>query len=429
MLRSLQLRSLRSVAEASGLRGIATSAASKSAWFTDVPQAPTDPILGITEAFQKSQDPNKMNLGVGAYRDDQGKPVVLDVVREAEKQIAGEHYMEYLPIGGNKQFVDRAVALALGDDNPAIADGRVAALQSLSGTGACRVMAEFMARFMPGAKIHISDPTWANHHNIFRDAGVERTLYKYYKPETRGLDFEGMIADLQKANEGDVILLHACAHNPTGVDPTADQWQQISDVIKEKRLFPFFDSAYQGFATGDCERDARAPRMFLEQGHNIGLSQSFAKNMGLYGQRIGTVSIVADDKAQAKKVESQLKLIARAMYSNPPMMGAHLVSNILGDPKLKQRWFVEVKGMADRIIDMRQSLRSNIEKLNSPLPWKHITEQIGMFAYTGLTGEQVDKLAQEHHIYMTRNGRISMAGVNSGNVERLSAAIHKVTTA
>lgn len=370
-----------------------------------------------------------MNLGVGAYRDDKGQPVVLDVVREAEKQIAGEHFMEYLPIGGNKQFVDRAIALALGDDNAVIKDGRVAAIQSLSGTGACRIMAEFMSRYMQGSTIHISDPTWANHHNIFRDAGVERKLYRYYEPKSRGLDFEGLTADLQAAKEGDVVLLHACAHNPTGVDPTADQWKQISDVMMKKRLFPFFDSAYQGFATGDCEGDARAPRMFLEEGHNIGLSQSFAKNMGLYGQRIGTLSIVADDKEQAKKVESQMKLIARAMYSNPPMMGAHIVSNILGDPSMKKRWYAEVKGMADRIITMRELLQSNIEKLNNPLPWKHITEQIGMFAYTGLTGEQVDKLAQEHHIYMTRNGRISMAGVNSGNVERLAAAINRVTTA
>lgn len=370
-----------------------------------------------------------MNLGVGAYRDNDGKPVVLDVVREAEKRIAGEKVMEYLPIAGYKPFVDSAVALALGDDNPAIKEGRVSAVQSLSGTGACRLMAEFAARFMPGATVHISDPTWSNHHNIFRDAGVERKLYKYYKAETRGLDFEGMVADLQAAKEGDIVLLHACAHNPTGVDPTAEQWQQISDVIKEKRLFPFFDSAYQGFATGDCERDARAPRLFLEQGHNIALSQSFAKNMGLYGQRIGTLSVVTSDKDEQKRVESQLKQIARAMYSNPPLQGAHLVHTILGDQDLKQRWFVEVKGMADRIISMRSALRENLEKLDSPLPWKHITEQIGMFAYTGMTGEHVDKLAQEHHIYMTRNGRISMAGINTHNVERLAAAMHKVTTA
>jgi aspartate aminotransferase len=389
--------------------------------------APTDPILGITEAFNASKDPNKMNLGVGAYRDDKGKPVVLDVVREAEAKIAGERYMEYLPIAGYKPFINSAVQLALGDDNAAITEGRVAAIQSLSGTGACRIMAEFMHRFMPGSKILISDPTWANHHNIFRDAGVERELYRYYKAETCGLDFEGMIADLEGAPAGTVVLLHACAHNPTGVDPTAEQWEQISDVIKQKKLFPFFDSAYQGFATGDCERDARAPRMFLEQGHAIGLSQSFAKNMGLYGQRIGTFSLTTADPAEAKTVESQMKLIARAMYSNPPQAGAHLVAEILGDSTLKQRWYKEVGGMATRIIDMRKLLRENIEKSGSSRSWQHITDQIGMFAYTGLTGEQVDTLAEKSHIFMTRNGRISMAGVNSGNVERLAAAIAEVT--
>eukprot|EP00891_Asterochloris_glomerata_P005255 jgi/Astpho2/5255/Aster-04825 len=393
-----------------------------------------DPILGVTEAFLADKNPEKINLGVGAYRDDNGKPVVLNCVREAERRVCGHNFMEYLPMGGLKDFNQVSIKLAYGDNSPAIAEGRVAAVQSLSGTGSCRLMAEFMKRYKPGAKIWITSPTWSNHHNIFRDAGVERKEYRYYKDETRGLDLDGLLEDLKGANSGDVVLLHACAHNPTGVDPTPEQWKQISQVMKDKQLYPFFDMAYQGFASGDCERDGQAIRIFQDDGHEMACSQSYAKNMGLYGQRIGCFSLIAADQKEAQAAESQVKCrlqkIARAIYSNPPLHGALLVSTILNDEKLKQQWYkasAEVKGMAGRIIDMRTLLREKLEGLGSKMPWKHITDQIGMFAYSGMTGEQVDKLADDFSIYMTRNGRISMAGVNSHNVERLAKAMHEVT--
>jgi len=390
-------------------------------------EAPKDPILGISDAFKADPDPIKMNLGVGAYRDDNGKPVVLDCVREAERRIMGNHNMEYLPIGGFADFCDHSVKLAYGMDAACIAEGRVASVQSLSGTGSCRLMADFMHRFKPEAKIYIPVPTWSNHHNIFADANVQEVKYRYYKPETRGLDFEGFMQDIKDAPKGSFFMLHACAHNPTGVDPTREQWQEISSVMKEKGHFPFFDMAYQGFASGDAVKDAQAIGIFLKDGHELGCSQSYAKNMGLYGQRTGVFSIVTNNKHHTSPVASQMRMIARPMYSNPPLHGALIVSTVLGTPELKTQWYGEVKGMADRIISMRSKLRTALEATGSTLPWNHVTEQIGMFCFSGMTGEMVDKLAQDYHIYMTRNGRISMAGVTSGTVDRLAMAMHAVT--
>ncbi|CAL5220048.1 g1997 [Coccomyxa viridis] len=418
---------LRRGACSSHASAFSTSAVAQSL-FNDVPVAAKDPILGITEAFLADQNPEKMNLGVGAYRDDDCKPVVLNVVREAESRVAGSNFMEYLPMGGMKAFTDLSVQLAFGEDAKPIQEGRVAAVQSLSGTGSCRLMADFMHRFLPESRIWIPKPTWANHHNIWRDAQVQQEQYRYYKAETRGLDQEGLLEDLSKGKAGDVVLLHACAHNPTGVDPTPEQWKEISKLMKDKQLFPFFDMAYQGFASGDCTRDAQAIRVFLEDGHLMGCSQSYAKNMGLYGQRIGCFSIIAETPEEAKAVESQMKNIARPMYSNPPLHGALLVKEILGNSDLKEQWYEEVKGMAERIISMRTLLRQNLEDLNSTMPWNHVTEQIGMFCFSGISPEQVDSLAKDHSIYMTRNGRISMAGVTSKNVSRLAEALHKVTS-
>lgn len=398
-----------------------------SSWFRSIEQAPKDPILGVTEAFLADQSPNKVNVGVGAYRDDNGKPVVLECVREAERRIAGRQFMEYLPIGGSIKMVEESLKLAYGENSEFIKDKRIAAVQALSGTGACRLFAAFQQRYYPNTQIYISVPTWANHHNIWRDAGVPMQTFRYYYPETRGLDFSGLMDDIKNAPDGSFFLLHACAHNPTGVDPSEEQWREISSLIKVKGHFPFFDMAYQGFASGDPARDAKAIRIFLEDGHLIGLAQSYAKNMGLYGQRVGCLSLLCEDEKQAVAVKSQLQRIARPMYSNPPLHGALIVSTVLGDLELKKLWLKEVKIMADRIIGMRATLRENLEKLGSPLPWQHITNQIGMFCYSGMTPEQVDRLTNEFHIYMTRNGRISMAGLNTGNVGYVSEAIHEVT--
>lgn len=263
---------------ARGARAAATAAANGArAFWAGVPMAPVDPILGVTEAFKADTNPLKMNVGVGAYRDDDGKPVVLDCVRTAEKKVAGNFNMEYLPIVGDREFVNEALKVAYGDDAACLKDGRTAAIQSLSGTGSCRLIAEFMQRFAPGAKIYIPTPTWSNHHNIWRDAGVEEVKFRYYDPATRGLDFAGMMEDVHAAPKGSFFLLHACAHNPTGVDPSAEQWAELSALMKEKELFPIFDSAYQGFASGDFVRDGAAVTKFLEDGHKLALSQSFAK--------------------------------------------------------------------------------------------------------------------------------------------------------
>ncbi|KAK8710066.1 hypothetical protein V6N13_145408 [Hibiscus sabdariffa] len=398
-----------------------------SSWWRSVQPAPKDPILGVTEAFLADPDPDKINVGVGAYRDDNGKPVVLECVREAERRIAGNLNMEYLPMGGSVNMVEETLKLAYGENSELIKDRRIAAVQALSGTGACRLLADFQKRFCPESQIYIPVPTWSNHHSIWRDAQVPQKTYHYYHPESKGLDFAAMIDDIKNAPNGSFFLLHACAHNPTGVDPTEEQWREISHHIKVKGHFPFFDMAYQGFASGDPERDAKSIRIFLEDGHHIGIAQSYAKNMGLYGQRVGCLSVLCEDEKQAVAVKSQLQQLARPMYSNPPVHGALIVSMILGDPDLKKLWLKEVKVMADRIIGMRTALRGNLEKLGSPLSWQHITNQIGMFCYSGMTPEQVDRLTNEFHIYMTRNGRISMAGVTTGNVEYLANAIHQVT--
>lgn len=287
----------------------AAASGSRASWFGAVEMAPRDPILGITEKFLADKSPDKINLGVGAYRDDEGRPVVLDCVREAERRVAGKEFMEYLPIGGLRAFVDQSVRLAFGD---AVADsGTVAAVQSLSGTGSCRLMAEFQRRFMPGTKALIPASTWPNHYNIWRDAGVPHDTYRYLDssaPAPR-LDFDGLVEDLRAAPDGSLVLLHAVAHNPSGCDPTEEQWRRLSKEIAAKRHFPFFDCAYQGFASGDCDRDAAALRMFVADGHAVGLAQSYAKNMGLYGQRIGAFAIVCASKDEAARVESQMKVL------------------------------------------------------------------------------------------------------------------------
>ncbi|CAK4679299.1 unnamed protein product [Aphanomyces euteiches] len=390
---------------------------------------PADPILGLTEKFNKDTDPRKVSLGVGAYRDDNGKPYVLPSVREAEERLLkANKNKEYSGIGGTKDFVDLSLKFAYGDDSQALKDGRVVGVQTISGTGGCRLAGEFFSRFLgKGTSIYLPNPTWGNHIPIMKDAGLEVKRYAYFEPASRGLDFSGLLSDLKGAPSKSVFLLHACAHNPTGVDPSPEQWKEISAVMKEKEHVVFFDCAYQGFASGDADRDAAALRQFVEDGHNVVLSQSYAKNFGLYGERVGALSIVCKDAEEAARCESQLKILIRPMYSNPPIHGALLVSTILGDAALKRQWYEECKGMADRIISMRQLLKENIAKVDgSTNEWNHITDQIGMFCYTGLTEPQVERMITKHHIYLTKDGRISMAGVTSKNVEYIAKSIAEV---
>eukprot|EP00172_Hildenbrandia_rubra_P003917 Plantae.Rhodophyta-Hildenbrandia_rubra.ctg6954.p1 GENE.Plantae.Rhodophyta-Hildenbrandia_rubra.ctg6954~~Plantae.Rhodophyta-Hildenbrandia_rubra.ctg6954.p1 ORF type:complete len:483 (+),score=93.77 Plantae.Rhodophyta-Hildenbrandia_rubra.ctg6954:136-1449(+) len=398
--------------------------------FAHVPQGPEDAILGVTIAYKADPSPLKINLGVGAYRDDNNKPFVLSAVREAERRALDRGMdMEYLPIGGLGSFVEKAVRLGYGEENEYIKNGWYVGFQAIGGTGACRMGAEFLKRFYNQGrfKVLMPDPTWANHPKIFKNGGCEVGVYKYYDKESKSLDFDGMVGSLKGEEDGSVVLLHACAHNPTGVDPNMEQWKEISDVMKEKKMLPFFDLAYQGFTSGDLDKDAAALRLFVDDGHKVVLAQSFAKNFGLYGHRVACVSMLTDSEQEAKALESQLKIIARPLYSNPPLHGARIIDEILSDKELEASWRKEMKIMAERIISMRQKLKEDLVDVGSTLNWDHIVNQHGMFCFSGLTKEQVDKLKNEHSVYLTGNGRISMAGVTSKNVYYLANAIHEVT--
>ncbi|KAK9490366.1 pyridoxal phosphate-dependent transferase [Lipomyces doorenjongii] len=411
----------RSAGSISGLRAI-------SAW-SKVPLGPPDAILGITEAYKADKFDAKINLGVGAYRDDAGQPYVLPSVKEAELRLITQLLdKEYAGITGVPTFTKLAAQLAYSPSSPALQEDRVVITQSISGTGALRIGGEFLARWYPyGKTIYVPTPTWANHGAVFRDSGLEVKSYRYYDKATISLDLDGMLEDIEAAPLNSIILLHACAHNPTGVDPTPEQWRKISEIVKKRDHFVFFDMAYQGFASGDADRDAYALRYFVEQGHQLVLSQSFAKNMGLYGERVGAFSMVVDSAEEKKRVDSQLKIIVRPLYSNPPIHGARIAAEVLSDVGLYKQWLVEVKVMAERIIKMRHLLKQHLQELGSTRDWSHITSQIGMFCFTGLTPEQVDTLRTEYSVYMTRDGRISVAGITTKNVKRLAESIHAVT--
>lgn len=398
--------------------------------FQHLQQAPDDPILGVTIAYNRDQSPVKLNLGVGAYRTEEGKPYVLRVVREAERRLVndGSQNKEYLSITGIPAFNKLSAKLIFGENSPAISERRVCTAQCLSGTGSLRVGAEFLAMHYAQKTIYIPTPTWGNHTKVFGLGGLQVKNYRYYDPKTRGLDYEGMLQDLKLAPEGVVVLLHACAHNPTGVDPTREQWEGIRQVIRSKNMLPFFDSAYQGFASGNLDADAHAVRLFVADGGECLVAQSFAKNMGMYGERVGALSIVCCSEAVATRTDSQLKLVIRPMYSNPPIHGASIVATILGDRNLYTEWTVELKGMADRIIKMRHSLYEALKTRGTPGTWDHIIKQIGMFTFTGLNKEQVTFLTREFHVYMTSDGRISMAGLSSKTVPHLADAIHAAVT-
>ena len=341
---------------------------------------------------------------------------------------------EYLPIAGLASLTSRASELLLGKSAPAISEKRVTSVQTISGTGAVHLGALFLAKFYKtnGASrtVYLSNPTWANHHQIFSNVGLPLATYPYFHKGTKGLDFDGMKGALADAPEGSIILLHACAHNPTGVDPTPEQWREIAGIMKAKKHFPFFDTAYQGFASGDLDRDAGAIRLFIDEGFELVIAQSFAKNFGLYGERAGCFHFVASPSSDAAsittRVASQLAILQRSEISNPPIYGARIASIVLNDDALFAEWQENLRTMSGRIITMRKALRSKLEELGTPGQWNHITDQIGMFSFTGLNETQVLKLRSDAHIYMTKNGRISMAGLNTRNVDYVAKAVDKV---
>ncbi|KAK7447844.1 aminotransferase class I and II [Colletotrichum acutatum] len=398
-----------------------------------VPQAPEDPLFGLMAAYRADQSKDKVDLGIGAYRDDNAKPWVLPVVKKADEILRNDPELnhEYAPIAGILQFTGKANELMLGADSPAIREKRTSSVQTISGTGAVHLGALFLAKFYKGNRtVYISNPTWANHNQIFGNVGLPIAQYPYFSKETKGLDFEGLKSTLSSAPERSIVLLHACAHNPTGVDPTQEQWKEIAALMRQKNHFPFFDCAYQGFASGNLAQDAWAVRYFIEQGFELLIAQSFAKNFGLYGERAGCFHFVtapASDAAETtKRIASQLAILQRSEISNPPLYGARVAATVLNDPALFAEWEDNLRTMSGRIIEMRKVLRAKLEELGTPGTWNHITDQIGMFSFTGLSETQVLKLREDAHVYMTKNGRISMAGLNTRNVEYFAKAVDKV---
>jgi aromatic-amino-acid transaminase len=394
--------------------------------FGAVDLAPRDPILGVTEAFVADTNPAKVNLGVGVYVDDAGKVPVLECVRQAENTIAGQHApRSYLPIDGIPAYDKAARAMVLGVDSAAIAEGRAVTVQSLGGTGALKVGADFLKRFAPGVGVWISDPSWENHRALFEQAGFPVSTYPYYRASTRDLDFAGMTATLEKLAPGSIVVLHACCHNPTGVDPTPGQWTRILEVVRARGLTPFLDFAYQGFGDG-IDADAAVVRQFAATPGPLLVSSSFSKSFSLYGERVGAVTIVTDSKDAAERVLSQLKRVVRANYSNPPTFGARVVSTILDTPELRARWERELAGMRDRIKAMRVAL---VERLSAAKPgrdFSYMVSQRGMFSYSGLSKEAVESLRKDHSIYALDTGRICVAALNSGNIDRVAGAIARV---
>jgi aspartate aminotransferase len=403
-----------------------SSASASSSYLSEIPMGAPDAILGIAENFKACTSENKVNVCIGAYRDENGKPWILPSVREAEKKMIDDssETKEYASIAGDANFVNLAIKFAYGQD---VNMDNVAAVQSLSGTGACRIGGAFLSKFAPTNKIYIPDPTWGNHLAIFEEAGLDVQRYRYYNRATNGLDLSGMIEDINNAPDGSIILLHACAHNPTGCDPSKEEWKVLSDLCKKKGLIVFFDSAYQGFASGDAEADGFALRMFVEEGHTVMLAQSFAKNFGLYGERCGTLSFVTNNQEEKDRVMSQVKRIIRPMYSSPPIHGSSIVRTVLSDEELTKQYYEECQFMATRIGSMRTLLVEQLKEAGSTHNWSHITSQIGMFAYTGMSSDMCDRLTSEFFIFLTRDGRISLAGLNDKNVAYVAKAIHAVT--
>jgi len=400
-----------------------------SSLWSHVEQGPPDAIIGINEAFARDTHSLKMNLGPGAYRDDNGQPYVLRCIQEAEERLLHQKLdKEYFLTAGNETFTKNSARLAFGNESEHVSGDLHATIQGISGTGTLRVGAAFLQKFYPNASVaYLPSPSWANHAQIFNHAGIGVGYYRYYDKSTLGFDFNGCLEDLNNLPERSLVLLHACAHNPTGVDPTREEWREISAIMKKKNHLPFFDMAYQGFASGDLTNDAYALRLFVEDGHLPVLSQSYSKNMGLYGERVGAFTVLCSSKQEARAVESQLKILIRPMYSSPPIHGARLANAVLADESLYTQWLVEIKFMANRILCMRRQLKLDLEAAGSLRDWSHITKQIGMFCYSGLTAEQVDRLAKEYSIYLTRDGRISIVGITSKNVDYLAKAMHEIT--
>ncbi|WP_136415272.1 amino acid aminotransferase [Herbaspirillum sp. ST 5-3] len=394
--------------------------------FSAIDMAPRDPILGITEAFNADKNPNKVNLGVGVYYDDNGKVPLLECVRKAEAQLMEKATPRtYLPIEGLAAYDKAVQELVFGADSAVIQEKRAVTAQALGGTGALKLGADFLKRFAPNAQVWISDPSWENHRALFESAGFVVNNYPYYDVATRGVNFDGMLNALKTMPAGSIVVLHACCHNPTGADLTDAQWTDIIKVVTERGLVPFLDMAYQGFGDG-IDADGKVVRQFAQAGGPLFVSNSFSKSFSLYGERVGALSIVATSAEEAARVLSQLKRVIRTNYSNPPTHGGQVVATALATPELRKLWEDELAGMRVRIREMRQAL---VQKLKEKAPghnFDFVIKQRGMFSYSGLTKEQVGRLRDEFSIYAVDTGRICVAALNSRNIDNVVDAIAKV---
>ncbi|KAI7546981.1 PLP-dependent transferase [Hortaea werneckii] len=397
-----------------------------------VPQAPEDLMFGLSAAYRNDTYPHKVDLGVGAYRDQAGRPWVLPSLREADRRLRDDPDLnhEYQPIAGILDYLAASQRLVFGSNSREIESKQIASLQTLSGTGALHLGFLFLQRFLPdqpSKRVFVSTPPYANHLPILRHLSLPTGFYPYYDAQSKSLDVEGLLSWINTAPMDCVILLQAGGHNPTGIDPSPVQWKKIAEAMKARHQIPFFDSAYQGFATGDLDNDAYAIRLFVQQGFDVVMvAQSYAKNMGLYGERAGCLHVVASDSNHAERISSQLKSLQRVEISTPPAYSARLVTLILQEHTLFVQWQKDLQTMSSRIHQMRHRLRDLLEDEATPARWSHITEQKGMFCFSGLQPDQVKLLRERFHIYTTPDGRFSIAGLNEGNVAYVADAIKSI---
>jgi len=394
--------------------------------FERVLKAPADPILGLTDTFNADSRTEKVNLGVGVFRNEDGLTPILKTVKEAEQRLLdSETTKSYLAISGDAEY-DRQVQLLLfGPEHNIISNQLARTAQTPGGTGALRIAAEFMARQLDVENIWVSNPTWGNHNSIFASANLNVNSYRYYDAQTQSLDFEGMMEDLQQVHSPDAVVFHGCCHNPTGIDPSVEQWQQLATLAEKNGFIVLFDFAYQGFAVG-VDEDAGGLSIFAETVPELLVASSFSKNFGLYNERVGAFTLVASNRTVADDAFSQVKAIIRANYSNPPAHGAKIVAIVLADAELKRQWMDEVKQMREHILALRLSLVEKLHALGVERDFSFITTQKGMFSYTGLTPEQVLRLREEFGIYMVGSGRINVAGLSSKNIDSVCKAISTV---
>ena len=395
-------------------------------FFDKIEAAPADPILGLGEAFKAETRSNKVNLGIGVYKDAQGQTPIVKAVKEAEKRLLEtENTKNYLTIDGVAEYNAQTQVLLFGADSEIIASKRAKTAQSLGGTGALRIAAEFIKRQTNAKNVWISAPTWPNHNAIFNAVGINIRDYRYYDKTSHGLDWDGLIEDLSQAEAGDVVLLHGCCHNPTGIDPTPEQRETLAKMSAEKGWLPLFDFAYQGFANG-LEEDAYGLRAFTKLNKELLVASSYSKNFGMYNERVGAFTVVAADEATANRAFSQVKSIIRVLYSNPASHGGATIALVLKDPELKAQWIAELDEMRARIKEMRQQFVDLLKECGAEQDFSFIVNQNGMFSFSGLTPEQVDRLKDEFAIYAVRSGRINVAGITADNIRYLCESIVKV---